>query len=143
MSTTISNNPGVVLRLLILDLSRLSSAMILSIINSVCKFANNCHNFSIHWYSLCFGSTKRTLSLFLIHSLVWYVLFHWIVGQMIMIDSKCLLYSFSIKSKTWWVFPQPVGPVNIVVCGSLYSLSFFFIQCLVLKNYPKREVPSF
>ena len=29
------------------------------------------------------------------------------------IKSKCLLYSFSVNSKTRWVFPHPVWPANI------------------------------
>ena len=43
--------------------------------------------------------------------------------------SKCFLYSFSIKSKTRLVFPQPVGPVKSVVCGSLIQPVILFIWC--------------
>ena len=46
--------------------SRPSSAMIPSIINSVFECANNCDNFSVHWYSLLLSSMSQTLSSFLI-----------------------------------------------------------------------------
>ena len=49
-------------------LSRPSSDMISPMINSVLEHANNCDNFSIHWYSFSLGATSQTLSLFLIHS---------------------------------------------------------------------------
>ena len=45
--------------------------------------------------------------------------------------SKCLLYSFSINSKTRTFFPHPVWPVKIAACGFLYSLSFLFDAGLV------------
>ena len=48
------------------------------------------------------------------------------VGQMMM--SKCLLYSLSIKSKTRQFFPQSVGPVNMVVCGSLIQSVIFYLM---------------
>ena len=108
--------------------------MISSLINSVYEHAKNCNNFSIHWCSLPLGSISQTLSSFLIHSLAWYVLFHRSVGKMMIMWSKCLLYSFSIKSKTRWVLSQPVGSINMAVWGSLsavYSLSFFFIWSVI------------
>ena len=115
-------------------LSRLLSAIISSITKSVSECTNSCDNFLIHWKSLSLGSASHNLPSFLIHSLAWYVLFHRSVGKMMIMWSKCLLYSFSIKSKTRWVLPQPVGSINMAVWGSLsavYSLSFFFIWSVI------------
>ena len=48
---------------------------------------------------------------------------------MIIIKSKYLFYSFSIKSKTRWVFPHFVWPVNIAVSGSLiYPVILFYLM---------------
>ena len=52
-----------------LFLSRLSLAMISSIINSTSRNHNNSDNFLIHWQRLSLGSTSQTLSSFLIHPL--------------------------------------------------------------------------
>ena len=99
-----------------------------SMMNSVSESGNNSSNFFVRWYSLLFCSVSQTLSSCLIQVLVWCVLFHWSVGQIMVMQSKCLLYYSSIKFKIRWLFPQPVGPVNVVVENLWYSLSFLFAQ---------------
>ena len=106
-----------------LFLPRPSSAMISSIVNNVSERDNNCDNFLIHWCGFLLESISQALSSFLIQPWEWFVLFHRDVGQMMIMLSKHLLYSFSIKSKTRWVYPQQIGPVNMVLCG------FFDIFC--------------
>ena len=113
-----------------LFLSRLLSAIISPRINSVSEHANNCDNFSIHSYSLSLGYISQTLSSCFIYYLAWYLLFHHSAGQIIMMYSKCLLYSFSIKFKTRWIFPQTLGPVNIVSCMWVFDIAcnFFYLK---------------
>ena len=99
-----------------------------SMMNSVSESGNNSSNFFVRWHSLLFCSVSQTLSSCLILVLVWCVLFHWSVGQIMVMQSKCLLYYSSIKFKIRWLFPQHVGPVNVVVENLWYSLSFLFAQ---------------
>ena len=47
-------------------------------------------------------------------------------GHKIMILSKCLLYWVFIISRTRYVFPTPVGPENIAVCGCFMNSILFF-----------------
>ena len=106
--------------------SSLSSAMISLTINSVSERAKNSDNF-YPWCSLSFASISQTLSACLMQPVILYVLFRWILGQIMMM--QCLLHSFSIKSKTRWTFRQSTGSVNIAVFSYLI-LSVIFI-CLV------------
>lgn len=62
--------------------------------------------------------------------LVWYALFHQSIGQIILMKSKCLLNSFSVRSKTRQLFPQPVEPVNIVICQS-FDIVLFYLSSLI------------
>ena len=125
-------------------LSRLSSGMISSIINNVSLCTNNSHNFSIQLYSRFKGTTlshricqqmvslgfiSKALSSFLIQSLEWYVLFHWSVGQIMIMQSKWLLYSFSINLKTRWVFPFCL--TNEYACVRLFDIVVRHLFCLM------------
>ena len=50
---------------------------------------------------------------------------------MMIIKSKCLLYWFSISSKTKCVFPHFVWPMKIAVCDSLiYSIILFYLMSI-------------
>ena len=133
VSAAINNGHDVYLRWTILIgnaffLSRSSSAMILSIINSVSERANNCYNFSIHWYSLSLRTISQTLSSFLIQSLEWYVLFHGSVGQMMIIGQNvcCILFQSSLKQVEF--LHNPLGRWIWLYVAFWYNLSFFLFN---------------
>ena len=107
-------------------------------INSASESSSNKYNFYIHWFRLSFGSSRQTLPSSLIQLLIWYILSHRSVGQIIMMWSKCFLYSLFINFEKRFektLFPQSVGPVNIAEYASAwpanvnlwYSLSLLFV----------------
>ena len=66
------------------------------------------------------------------HDLPIQVLFHQTVGHKIIILSKCLLYWVPIRC----VFPAPVGPVNIAVCGCFMNVYFLVNLATYLHKEP-------
>lgn len=80
-------------------LSKLSSSMISSMMNSVSEHVNKSYNSFIHRYSLSLGSISQTLLSYLIQLLVWYFLFHERLGKMMMMSKCCTTFFLSSLNK--------------------------------------------